>query len=109
MSGGHQQTRVTKKRLNVFEIFGNLFFVYIAYTPRACDGARCRLAKGDDRDALIFDAPHTYAAACMGDAVVCRLIFRKRVSDEVLIFAAVNCCSIYTIIIAKLRLLPLLA
>ena len=48
-----------KKRLNVFEIFGNLFFVYIAYTPRACDGARCRLAKGDDRDALIFDAPHT--------------------------------------------------
>jgi len=84
-----------KKRVNVFEIFGNLFFcVYSLHSPgvklvawhsgltactpgsapgptlgneygktlplpRACDGARCRLAKGDDRDALIFDAPHT--------------------------------------------------
>jgi len=34
--------------------------------------------------------PSSQAAVCMGDAVVCRLIFRKYVSDEVLTVVATN-------------------
>jgi len=42
-----------------------------------------------------FPTAPIHAPVCIGDAVVCTLIFRKCVSDEILIFAAMNTTDLF--------------